>query len=377
MFSRRLATSILMSTLTSAATPTYANPPIWESWSQPHPQRGEFTPSRAGIFQPWLQLATYSQPNVAASPVEVGLRDLARSLEGKGLWERQAPLGSNIATKTLIETIQQLRYWRGDLFPATLRQQFDLIPLTAPQRNEGHFTGYYTPILVGSRTRTAQFRVPLYGMPKGQLSRLNHADIANGALANQGLEVAWIDDPYLLYIAQVQGSAQIRFTDGTVSTLDYAGDNGKDFRPVSAYLQAKGYKLGSLTHEAVGGWLRERPEIMRDALLNNPRYIFFHETHSLPQTASGMAVIPGHTVAVDSRYIPHGSVVLAELPRVSSQGGRVDGTEWRLLFAQDHGRAIQGKGRFDLYTGVGGNAESAAYAVSGMHRAFLLVRKSG
>ncbi|WP_374212406.1 hypothetical protein [Thiothrix subterranea] len=38
---------------------------------------------------------------------------------------------------------------------------------------------------------------------------------------------------------------------------------------------------------------------------------------------------------------------------------------------------MQGKGRFDLYTGVGNSAESAAYAISGMHRAFLLVRKSG
>jgi membrane-bound lytic murein transglycosylase A len=286
-------------------------------------------------------------------------------------------LGSNIVNKTLMETIQQLLYWRGDLFPATLRQQFDLIPLTAQQAQTGHFTGYYTPILVGSRTRTPQFRVPVYGMPQGEISGLSHADIANGALANKGLEVAWVTDPYMLYIAQVQGSAQIRFTDGTVSTLDYAGDNGKNFRPVSTYLQAKGYNIGSLTHENVGRWLSERPDIMREALLSNPRYIFFHETQDLPKTASGMQVIPGHTVAVDSRYIPHGSVLLAELPRVDNQGRRTEGTEWRLLFAQDHGRAIQGNGRLDLYMGVGNTAESAAYAVSGMHRAFLLVRKSG
>ncbi|UOG92345.1 MAG: MltA domain-containing protein [Candidatus Thiothrix sulfatifontis] len=377
MISCRLATTILVGVLTSAAIPTHANPPIWESWSQPPPPRGEFAPSRAGIWQPRLQLATYSQPSAAISPVEAGLRDLARSLEGKGLWERQAPLGSNIATKTLLETIQQLLYWRGDLFPATLRQQFELIPLTAQQTQAGQFTGYYTPILTGSRTRTAQFRVPVFGIPNGKLSRLSHAEIAGGALANQGLEVAWVADPYLLYMAQVQGSAEIHFTDGSTSTLDYAGDNGKDFRPVSTYLQAKGYNIGKLTHENIGRWLREHPQIMREALLNNPRYIFFHETQGLPKTASGMPVIPGHTVAVDSRYIPHGSVLLAELPRVNSQGQKVNGTEWRLLFAQDHGRAIQGKGRFDLYTGVGHTAESAAYALSGMHRAFLVVRKSG
>ncbi|WP_308874741.1 MltA domain-containing protein [Thiothrix subterranea] len=172
--------------------------------------------------------------------------------------------------------------------------------------------------------------MPIYREPQGNLSRLSHAEIANGALANKNLEVAWVEDPYMLYMAQVQGSAQIRFSDGTASTLDYAGNNGKDFRPVSTYLQAKGYNIGSMTHENVGRWLREHPDIMREALLSNPRYIFFHETQGLPQTASGTSVIPGHTVAVDSRYIPHGFVLLAELPRVNSQGKKVDGTEWRL-----------------------------------------------
>ncbi|OQX12482.1 MAG: hypothetical protein BWK73_14850 [Thiothrix lacustris] len=377
MFSRRLATIMLMSTLTSAATPTHADSPIWGSWAPPPPTNNEFASHPTGIWQPRLQLAAYSPPSATISPVETGLRHLARSLEGKALWERQAPLGSNLANKTLLETIQQLLYWRGDWLPATLRQQFELIPLSAQQAPSGHFTGYYTPILSGSRTRTAQFRVPVYGVPNSKLRRLNHVDIADGALANQGLEVAWVADPYVLYIAQVQGSAEIHFTDGSVSTLDYAGDNGKDFRPVSAYLQAKGYNIGKLTHENIGRWLREHPNMMREALISNPRYIFFHETQGSPTTASGMPVIPGHTVAVDSRYIPHGSVLLAELPRVNSQGQKTTGTEWRLLFAQDHGRAIRGNGRFDLYTGVGHTAESAAYAVSGMHRAFLVVRKSG
>ncbi|WGZ95277.1 MAG: MltA domain-containing protein [Candidatus Thiothrix putei] len=377
---RRLATTILMSTLTSVNAPSFADTPIWESWAQPQTQRGEFAPSRTGFMQPRIQLATYSAPAIANSnsPVQAGLRDLANSLRNKKRWERQAPLGANIANKTLQDTIEQLLYWQGDLSPNSLRQRFDLIPIASQKHPQaGDFTGYYTPSLVGSRTRTERFTIPVYRMPKGKASQLSHAQIAQGALASKNLEVAWVDDPYLLYIAQVQGSAQIHFTDGTVSTLDYAGNNGKAFQPVSDYLKAKGYNVGRLTHDNIGRWLNERPAIMREALLHNPRYIFFRETKGLPKTASGASVVPWHTIAVDSRYIPHGSVLLAELPRVNAQGQRTGETEWRLLFAQDHGRAIQGNGRFDVYTGIGDHAESATYSVSGSHRTFLLVSKSG
>ena len=376
MLQRRLATTVLVGAMSGAVTPSFANAPLWESWAQPYPQRGQFAPSRAGELQPQVQLAAYAKPALFGNPIQQGLLDLARLLENKKPWDRPAPLGIGLANKTLMETVHHLLNWQGDLVPAVLAQQFDLIPVTSTKgEGTGIFSGYYTPILQGSRFPSAQYNVPIYRKP-ANASQLSHAAIANGAL-DSNLAIAWVDDPYLLYIAQVQGSAKIHFADGSNSTLDYAGDNGAIFRPVSTYLKAKGYNIGSFTHANVGRWLNERPNIMQEALLSNPRYIFFHETQDLPQTASGNSVIPGHTIAVDSRYIPHGSVLLAELPRVNALGKLSGGTEWRLLFAQDHGRAIQGNGRIDLYTGVGNNAESAAYSVSGIHQAFMLVRKAG
>ena len=378
MLQRHLATTLLTGVLSGLASPSYADAPLWESWSQPHLQRGEFAPSRQGEFQPRLQLAAYSTPAPLSHPIQQGLLDLARSLENKPPWERSAPLGSNTANKTLMETVQRLLNWRGDLQPNSLAQQFDLVPISSNKAaSKGHFTGYYTPILQGSRTRTERFKVPVYRNPPANLKRLPHAAIAQGALANKGLEVAWVDNPYYLYMAQVQGAARVYFTDGTVSTLDYSGDNGLDFKAVSSYLAAKGYKIGALSHNNINRWLIDHPSVVFAAITSNPRYIFFRETSNQPQTASGNSVISGHTVAVDSRYIPHGSVLLAELPRLNVLGKPQGGTEWRLLFAQDHGRAIKGDGRFDLYTGVGGEAEAAAYAVSGLHRAYLLVRKPG
>ncbi|QTR45023.1 MltA domain-containing protein [Thiothrix litoralis] len=377
MLQRHLATVLLAGTITGSAAPSWADAPLWESWSQPYPQRGEFAPSRQGTLQPRLQLATYSAPAPLSNPIQQGLLDLAHSLEGKSQWERAAPLGNNIANKTLMETVKRLLTWQDSLEPAALERQFDLVSVSSKADSKAQFTGYYTPVLQGSRTRTAQFNIPVYRTPPSNLRRLSHNEIAHGALTGKGLEVAWVNNAYLLYIAQVQGAARIYFTDGSVSTLDYASDNGREFKAISTYLAAKGYKIGALSHNNINRWLLDHPAILPDALLSNPRYIFFNETQESPQTASGHGVIPGHTIAVDSRYIPHGSVLLAELPRLDALGKRQGGTEWRILFAQDHGRAIKGNGRFDLYTGVGGDAESAAYSVTGLHRVFMLVRKPG
>ncbi|WML91976.1 MltA domain-containing protein [Thiothrix lacustris] len=374
MLQRHMATTLLTVVITSVTTPSFAEAPLWESWAQPYPQRGEFAPSRQGSLQPRLQLAAYSTPAPLSNPIKQGLLDQARSLENKPQWQRSAPLGRTLVNKTLMETVQRLLNWQGALLPDALAQQFDLIPISS-SNGKGHFTGYYTPLLEGSRIRTARFNVPVYSKPPNNLKNLSHADIARGALANKGLEVAWVDNAYLLYTAQLQGSARIHYTDNTTATLDYAGDNGHSFKSVASYLVSKGYKIGAMTHNNINQWLKNHPSVLFEVLTSNPRYIFFHETQNSPRTASGSLVIPGHTIAVDSRYIPHGSVLLAELPRLDAAGKNPNGTEWRILFAQDNGPAIKGDGRFDLYTGVGESASSATYSISGLHRVFMLVRK--
>ncbi|MGB3917655.1 MAG: hypothetical protein WBL07_09465, partial [Thiothrix litoralis] len=80
MLQRHLATVLLAGTITGSAAPSWADAPLWESWSQPYPQRGEFAPSRQGTLQPRLQLATYSAPAPLSNPIQQGLLDLAHSL---------------------------------------------------------------------------------------------------------------------------------------------------------------------------------------------------------------------------------------------------------------------------------------------------------
>ncbi len=324
MFQRHLATTMLVSAVTGSAAPSFANSPVWESWAQPYQQqRGQFAPSRIGEFQPRLQQAAYHPPSMGNDPIQRGLLNLAQVLERKNPAQQTPLMGKAITNRMLAETVTELLNWNADLSPNALQSRFDLLPIdSASGAGNGKFTGYFTPELNGSRIRTAQFNIPVYAMPASNLASLSHTEIANGALAGRGLEIAWVDNAFALYVAQVQGAALIHFQDGSQSMINYAGSNNRPFTSVSRYLQTTGYKTNALSNADIYTWLQENPDKAHEVLTSNQRYIFFRETGAAPQTASGGSVIPGHTIAVDSHHIPHGSVLLAELPRFNSLGER-------------------------------------------------------
>ena len=77
------------------------------------------------------------------------------------------------------------------------------------------------------------------------------------------------------------------------------------------------------------------------------------------------------SVAVDPRIIPLGSVLVAQVPVLNSQG-RATKHIWRLLYAQDTGGAIKGTAHIDLYTGIGKAAAEAAQALHHYGQVWLL-----
>jgi len=111
-------------------------------------------------------------------------------------------------------------------------------------------------------------------------------------------------------------------------------------------------------------------------LSKNPRYVFFQLGQHERVTASGTPIINGHSVAVDTRYIPFGSILLAEIP-IRNKKGKVLRKEWRLLFAQDRGAAIRTDMRLDVYTGTGDDARREANQITGIGKAYLLLKKDG
>ena len=66
--------------------------------------------------------------------------------------------------------------------------------------------------------------IQFYAMPS--YKRYSRAEIYNGALAGQGLELAYSDSMMDNFLLGVQGSGYVDYGDGNLNYLAYAGQNG-------------------------------------------------------------------------------------------------------------------------------------------------------
>jgi len=261
------------------------------------------------------------------------------------------------------------------------------------QGGPGLFTGYYEPLISGSRTQHGSYQTPVYGMPddlvradlgafsptlKGEhiSGRLQgHAlvpyaardEITRTGIANARI-LFWCDDPVALFFLQIQGSGRVRLDDGTMERIAYAGENGRPYTAIGRVLIAQ----GQLTREAVSlasirAWLKAHPERQNEILNTNQSYIFFREAPlgdarlGSPGTL-GVGLTPGASAAVDMRLNTLGApyYVAAE----STKG---------LFIAQDTGGAIRGLARADIFFGFGEKAEAQAGGMKARGRIFVLL----
>jgi membrane-bound lytic murein transglycosylase A len=261
--------------------------------------------------------------------------------------------------------------------------------LAADGRDTGTVTGYYEPLLNGSRTRTARFTVPLYAAPDDLLTidltelypelrdkRLRgrvdgkrvvpywpRADIANGRAPVSGRELAFVEDPVEAFFLEIQGSGRIRLADGSVMRVGYADQNGQPYRSIGRVLIDRGeLKPEAASMQGIREWGRRNPDKLPALLAENPSYVFFREVPA-PAPGSPEAAIDGpfgtlgvpllreRTIAVDTRSVPLGApVFLATTYPLSKTPLQ------RLVLAQDTGGAIRGAVRADFFWGFGDDA---------------------
>lgn len=245
---------------------------------------------------------------------------------------------------------------------------------------EGTFTGYFEPELAGSRTRKGRFVVPILGKPRDLVVRkgadggsesgrivgtkfvpyYTRAEIEAGAIAAQATALAWVEDPVDAHILHIQGSGRIRLEDGTTMRLGVAGTNGHKFVGISRILRDRGL-LADGSMPAVRAWLKANPAQAKTLMAENPRYVFYYPvTGDGPVGSEGVALTPGRSLAVDTRYIALGLPLFLDTVEPSGQPLR------RLVMAQDTGAAIKGPVRGDFFWGSGEDAfEKAGRMKSG------------
>jgi membrane-bound lytic murein transglycosylase A len=240
----------------------------------------------------------------------------------------------------------------------------------------GLLTAYFEPVLSGARRRSSKFSVPVYRRPPGlrplpedhRLTALGltagleadssfvpyftRAEIEAGALAGEGLEILYLEDPIEAFIMHVQGSAHVHLDDGTSVRLSFDGKNGHPYTSISKLLVARGELAVEDAHlDGLTGWLRSssEPQLL---MQENRSYIFFTElasSKSSPRGSSGAPLTAGRSVAADPRYHPYGSLLWASAPALAFDGKPLA----RLLVVQDTGSAIAGPQRGDVFAGSG------------------------
>jgi membrane-bound lytic murein transglycosylase A len=263
---------------------------------------------------------------------------------------------------------------------------------------EGLVTGYYEPLLHGSRTLTAKYRYPVYAPPDDLLAvdlsslypelknlrlrgRLDgkkvvpyftRGEIEAGKAPVQGKEIAWADEPVELFFLQVQGSGRIQLDDGSLIRVGYADQNGYPYKSIGKWLVEQGeLTLDKASMEGIKDWARQHPERLSKLLATNPSYVFFRELPNQedgPLGALGVPLTPERSIAIDPRALPLGSPVWL----ATSQPNSTEPLN-RLMLAQDTGSAIHGNVRADFFWGFGDEAGKRAGGMKQKGRMWVLL----
>ncbi len=224
-------------------------------------------------------------------------------------------------------------------------------------------TGYYEPVLNGSTTRSSAYPTPILMPPKdlrqklaSQEPYLDRTTIENGALREQGLELAWVD-PVDAFFLHIQGSGQISLDGRSPVRFGYAGNNGHAYHAISSDLiELDAIQRADMSMQAIRAWLRDNPAGAATIMQRNKRYIFFRRLDTDgPVGALGVVLTPGRSIAA-APEMQTGLPVWLETGRGLNGKGLV---MRRLVMVQDKGGAIRGL-RLDYFWGSGEQAGEMA-----------------
>lgn len=316
------------------------------------------------------------------------------ALGNKPMWQKvcsaATQLNSQNANKPNTETLQ-----------AYFKQYFSVYKTTNIDGSDsGLITGYYEPLLKGSRIKSAKYLYPLYQAPndlitveldsiypelkykrvRGRLvgNKLvpyyNRAEIELESSPIKGREFIYIDDIIDVFFLQIQGSGLVQLENGEQIHVGYADQNGQTYNSVGRLLIERGELTASnASMQGIKNWARNNPNKLRELLNSNPSYVFFRELPAGlpgPLGALGVPILPEKSVAVDAKFVPLGAPVFLSTTEPNSAKPLK-----RMMMAQDTGGAIKGGVRADFFWGVGFDAGAKAGAMKQAGKIWVLLPK--
>src|SRR5262245_2565178 len=292
----------------------------------------------------------------------------------------------------------------GNTARAFFEQNFRPVRIARLGEREGLLTGYFEPIVAGSRFPSPEFHVPVYRRPRDlvavgykpasvafpnkgvQIARrtannelvpyYDRYAIEAGALDGQKLEICWLKDPFDLLTMQIEGAARVILEDGTPLRISYDSHNGYRYSSIERVLVERNLiSRQEMSAQHIRDWMAAHPDDAAKVRAANRSYVFFRITglsnEGEPVGAQGVPLTPGRSIAVD-RLHEYGTpfFIEANLPIESVKSVSRFG---RLMIAQDTGSAIVGPARADLYWGAGDDAGRIANRIRHPARFVMLL----
>jgi membrane-bound lytic murein transglycosylase A len=272
--------------------------------------------------------------------------------------------------------------------------------------NKVLFTGYYEPLYEGRLIPDETFKYPIYQKPddlikidlslfrdeyagKSIIARIEGKEVlpyfsrkeieADNALADRGLEIAWLKDPLDVAFLHIQGSGRLKLQDESTISVGYQASNGRPYRSIGRYLLDRGLLSSEeISMQSIRRYLYEHPEILEEVLNHNPSYVFFDLMENGPFGNIDVPLTPGRSVALDSRIFPKGALcfISTEKPLIDSSNEITGWSKFsRFILNQDTGGAIRGSGRADIFWGNDQHAELAAGHMKHEGDLYILIKK--
>ena len=284
-----------------------------------------------------------------------------------------------------------LRPQDSDTARAFFEQNFQPVRIARLGEVEGLLTGYFEPIVAGSRFPNPEFPVPLYRRPRDlvaagykpgssafpnkgvRIGRRNGTNelvpyhdrgaIEAGALDGQKLEICWLKDPLDLLAIQIEGSGRVILEDGTPLRVSYNSHNGYSYSSFERVLIERNLmSRKEMSPQRIRAWMAAYPDEAAKVRATNRAYAFFRITgltnEGEPVGAQGVPLTPGRSIAVD-RLHEYGTPFFIEA-NLPIESVKPVSPFRRLMIAQDTGSAIVGPARADLYVGAGDDAGRVA-----------------
>ena len=258
---------------------------------------------------------------------------------------------------------------------------------------DGLFTGYYEPEIHGSHFRQGAYQTPVYGLPAdlirvdlGQFSPQFKGEHISGRVDGQHLVpyatraeidgkgvatakiLLWCDDPVALFFLQIQGSGRVKFENGGMIRIGYAGENGRPYTAIGRVLVKAGHLAkDNISLASIRAWLKANPRLAQGVMEADQSFIFFQEA-PLGDPAMGSPGVEGVPLT------PLGSMAIDLRKNALGAPYYVDADPIRaLLIAQDTGGAIRGQVRGDIFFGYGPEAEIRAGGMKAEGRLYVLL----